>query len=357
MLREIDNISGNTQNIKITAPKSTESVQTAALKQTEKTNEDEFLEIKTAADTKEDGQKDKIDSLRMEFLEEQNEYFKEQEELISLQKECRDLKNEIAKYKKDKKNTKSLNSKLSSINQQIIITRRNIRACRDNMCNINIQMLNMINTISNSTASLNSISILEPVAQKTDSPEANIKYNGESIPKALAQKLDAKLGEGFSKKCESTAAKINCNVNDLLAMMYSESQISPNAKNSSGAVGLIQFMPSTLSANGYSSSSVANMSAVKQLDVVADIMVKSKLMSGYSKDDKIDAGSLYAICFLPAAAKSEVLCSKTGKLSWAYKANSALDLNSDGNISKSDLATRLNGKYTEMLKSFNIKNT
>ncbi len=235
-------------------------------------------------------------------------------------------------------------SRISGYESKIDSTQSKIDTCFQNMTDINNQILEV---------STEEAALAESSGGTTTYSCTGATYTGESIPEELASSLDAKLGEGFSEKCESVAASLNCNVNDLLAMMYSESGISTTATNSSsGAVGLIQFMPSTLSANGYSSSEVANMSAVEQLSVVEDIMLKLKATAGYSQSDELDTGSLYAICFLPAAAQNETVCSSGGTYSWAYSGNSGLDLDGDGAITKTDLANRLNSKYSELLSAY-----
>ncbi len=169
------------------------------------------------------------------------------------------------------------------------------------------------------------------------------------IDSNLANKLDSKLGSGFSTRLEEVAANINCDPNDLLAMMYSESGLNPQATNAgSNATGLIQFIPSTLSGLGYTTSQIKSMTPVQQLDVVEKFYQNNKSTFGFSANDKLDAGTLYALCFLPACSKNEVLCNNSGTYTWAYNANIGLDLNKDGSITKSDLAKRLDNKYKEL---------
>ena len=311
-------------------------------------SEDELVEFADTTDNKTKTHRE-IETLLEEYNTEMNEYFRCQLELIKLQREYEEVQREIAKCD-DKSKAASLQARASGLNQSIVTANENMQMCNEAMENINKALLNA--TVEASAPKENITTDSVYVNQNTETGMQNTQYSGKSIPQDVAAKLDKKLGNGFSQKCEQVAAKLNCNPGDLLAMMYSESGLNPKAQNAAGgAVGLIQFIPSTLSANGYSSGQVANMSAVQQLDVVADILMKSKTMSGFAQNEKLDAGSLYAICFLPAAAKSDVLCSSSGKLNWAYSANSALDLDKDGSISKNDLARRLNGKYTEMINN------
>lgn len=167
------------------------------------------------------------------------------------------------------------------------------------------------------------------------------------IDPTLAKNLDADLGAGFSAKVEEVAKNINCDPNDLLALMYSESGLNPKTTASStGAVGLIQFMPSTANDLGYTTSEIKNMTPVEQLDLVEKYFKKTDY---YMKGEKKSAADLYSICFLPGRADREVLTTK-GESYYSY--NSGLDLNKDGQITKSDLNNRLDKKYAEMEKEY-----
>ena len=337
MFQNIQNniIIRNTQ--KIVSDNSSTELETHETIKANNTNDDKLVEIKTSDETQ-----DTKSRIRNEYADEQNEYFKYQTELDTLKKDYEEIKKQIKEYNENKKKVTELQKVLSDINFEIKIAKENIKTSLTTLKNLNIQILNSAHI--DTTASLNSA-------------KNNTKhhYDNEPIPQKLASKLDKTLGEGFSNKCKKVAAQLNCNANDLIAMMYSESSLNPSKRSENGAVGLIQFMPSTLQEYGYSASKVGAMSAKKQLDVIADILMKSKLLGGYSKNDELDAGSLYAICFLPAVSSDNVLCSKNGKLKWAYKSNAALDLNSDGKITKEDLENRLNNKYNEMMDSFDIK--
>lgn len=182
-------------------------------------------------------------------------------------------------------------------------------------------------------------------AEETESEKSF--YNG-SLPSELVSALDGKLGAGFSAKLEQVAKNINCDPADLLGMMQSESGINPKAYNKNGgATGLIQFMPSTARSLGTSTQELMNMSAVEQLDYV------EKYFSNWTggSGQKLTGGDLYTLCFLPAYLDREVLCSSGDKY---YSANSGLDANHDGQITKSELGNRVQNKYQEVLKSFGL---
>lgn len=283
------------------------------------------------------------------------EYTLKMQELRSLKNEKLALIEEEARLKREKEQLRynlinakdedeksSITQKMNDLNSEIESIDNSIEEYNNEISSLNTEIIEGISGI-NSENNLTSSGVQSLSTGSTAT---------ETIDSSLASALDQKLGTGFAAKVEEVAKNLNCNPNDLLAMMYSESGINPNIRGFNGAAGLIQFMPSILPAYGYAAVQVASMSGVQQLDLVQQVLSKSKEMSGYSASDKIDAGTLYAICFLPASAKNDVLCSSTGNLSWAYNANSPLDIDGDGSITKSDMAARLSKKYKEMLQAF-----
>ena len=161
-----------------------------------------------------------------------------------------------------------------------------------------------------------------------------------------ASKADAKIkelgGQDFFNKVCAVANNIGCNANELMGVMNAESGVTTNAKNkNSSATGLIQFMKDTASDLGTTTSALKQMSAVQQLDYVEKFYKYTKKIGGFKSNDKIDAGTLYALTFMPAYAKREVLTADGQK---AYKYNKGIDLDKDGKITKSDLARRVRQK-------------
>ena len=57
---------------------------------------------------------------------------------------------------------------------------------------------------------------------------------------------------------------------------------------------------------------------------------------------RLSAGDLYALVFLPGRAKREVLTVKGEKY---YNQNKGVDMDHNGDISKTDLARRIRAKY------------
>ena len=186
-------------------------------------------------------------------------------------------------------------------------------------------------------------------AEETESEKSH--YSG-SLPDELVAELDAKLGSGFCAKLEEVAKNINCDPKDLIGMMQSESGINPSAyNNNGGATGLIQFMPSTARSLGTTTQELLNMSAIEQLDYVEQYFTNWTGGSG----QRLTGGDLYTLCFLPAFLDREVLCSSSdSSTSKYYSANSGLDANGDGSITKSELSNRVANKYQEVLAKYGL---
>ena len=240
--------------------------------------------------------------------------------------------------------SKSLQSRISKLESEIGSLNSELSTCKSNIQSIITKIQQAYSDAASGVSSTDGVNA---------SASSSSVYTGSGtgqIPSDLAQRLDEKLGEGFAAKVEDIASKLNCDPNNLLAMMYSESGIDPHCVAYNGAVGLCMFMPSVLAGKGYSSSQVASMSGVEQLDLVYEFLHESKTsFVGLSDSDVLDGGTLYAMNFLPAFAKNEVLCS-SGDI--YYNTNYPLDLDGDGNISKTDLAKRLQSKFDELYQWF-----
>jgi hypothetical protein len=150
-----------------------------------------------------------------------------------------------------------------------------------------------------------------------------------------------KLSPECDKKIDAISQRLNCDPNDLKAVIYAESGGDPKAVNKSGATGLIQFMPSTAKDLGTSTGAIAKMSTEEQLFYVEKYLQRAKIQQAkFAPDHKLTAGELYALVFMPAKAKQEVMCSAGSK---AYRQNRGLDRsnNHDGQITQGDLATKM----------------
>lgn len=199
------------------------------------------------------------------------------------------------------------------------------------------------------SAAKDTTTTLSSVAYNAAPAVDNTQYAGTGeLSSDVKNALDQKLGSGFANKLEEISQRLNCNPEDLVGLMYSESGLSASIQNSNGgATGLIQFMPNTAKAMGTTTNELKNMTPVQQLDYVEKCINMSKGVAGMSSNEKVDAGTLYGLVFLPAVADNDVLCDNSSKYSWAYRGNSGLDLDGNGNISKQDLSNRVRNKYKE----------
>lgn len=179
-------------------------------------------------------------------------------------------------------------------------------------------------------------------AEKNDDSDKSEKTTSEE---ENVNPAEVKSNMSFKEKVESVAKSLNCKSEDLLAVMNSESGLKANAINKSGqgAVGLLQFTtPAIKELNKHgikiTKEELLKMDAVKQMDYVEKYLKIAKSYS-FAKDAKLTAGDLYALTFLPGRASREVL-TKNGEN--FYSCNRPLDINNDGQITKSDLEARMN---------------
>jgi len=140
--------------------------------------------------------------------------------------------------------------------------------------------------------------------------------------------------QAFLDKVRVISKKLGANPDDLMAVMASESGLSPAAVNaSSQATGLIQFMPATASFLGTSVTALRKMSAVQQLDYVY------KFLSFY----KGRLGTLSRVTTAlvwPSALGKPDSYALFYRGSAAYAGNVGLDLNRDGKVTVGEVAQR-----------------
>lgn len=133
----------------------------------------------------------------------------------------------------------------------------------------------------------------------------------------------------FLDKVEEISRKLMIAPEWLMAVMYKESKLNHKAVNSTtGATGLIQFMPATAQSLGTSTTALKNMSNIEQLDYVYKYYRPyiSKLNS---------YPDLYLATFFPKAlGKSDDYVMQTSSLpaSTVARQNPEVDLNKDGQI-------------------------
>ena len=171
-------------------------------------------------------------------------------------------------------------------------------------------------------------------------PDIALKYKDVlARPDSVdAQKIDVSTIQDpdFKKKLEKVAGALGVNSHDLLAIMKQESGVNPAAQNkTSGATGLIQFMPDTARRLGTTTDDLVKMDGVQQLDYVYKYFKMTGVGNG-------TLGDLYMAVFMPkyiGYPDHHVLGASgvpgfSGKV---YAQNKGLDRNRDGAITIADV--------------------
>jgi hypothetical protein len=158
-----------------------------------------------------------------------------------------------------------------------------------------------------------------------------------------------KVSQTFKDRVLWIAQELHCSPNDLMACMAWESgeTFSASIKNAagSGAVGLIQFMPSTAKALGTTSAKLAKMTPEDQLNYVY------KYFEPY-KGRLHNLGDVYmAILWPKGVGKSDdyVLFDRR-KTPTTFRQNAGLDVNKNGSVTRGECLIKINGKLTKGLQ-------
>jgi hypothetical protein len=168
------------------------------------------------------------------------------------------------------------------------------------------------------------------------------------------------LGPGFYKKLLEVASNVGMKPEDILNVMALESGLDPSA--GTGAVGLVQFLPTYLKDYGYTGTGqdFKNESGETQL-IYVERLIKSLMKLTGGKPFK-SAVEYYVGNFIPAALKipgvqqqnpDTIICSRDPKEPHIpgvkinterlyYRSNAGLDFDKDGNITYGDLKNKLN---------------
>lgn len=121
-----------------------------------------------------------------------------------------------------------------------------------------------------------------------------------------------------------------------VALFETAGTLDPAIRNKySGAVGVIQFMPSTLKGMGYTTEQVAKMSMQDQLKL-ADKYFRSNgyLAKMIASKDPLDVYLAVLYPKLMGKPDSAIMAMKGGK---TYLQNSGLDIDKDGDIERGDI--------------------
>lgn len=132
----------------------------------------------------------------------------------------------------------------------------------------------------------------------------------------------------------------------LIACMAFESNLNPQAVNKySGAVGLIQFMPSICKAYGTTADEMLKRSFVEQIPYV------EKHFQPYYKRTK-SLSDMYMAIFMPSfigKPEEAVIFDKTTK-PISYNQNKGLDISKDGRITKLEASLMVLKRYERGLQ-------
>jgi hypothetical protein len=152
--------------------------------------------------------------------------------------------------------------------------------------------------------------------------------------------------DSFKKKVETISAKLGINPDWLMAVMWFEARVKHTAYNkTSGAVGLIQFMPATYLPWGLSAARLLTMSNLEQLDYVW------LYFKGYKGTIK-SVTDLYLITFFPLALgkpDSYVLETKKLRADIIARQNPIFDINKDHKITVGEIKQILREKIEKEL--------
>lgn len=168
----------------------------------------------------------------------------------------------------------------------------------------------------------------------------------------------AKVSPEFCNRVRQIADKLGTEPDFLMACMSFESgrTFDPSVKNmaGSGAVGLIQFMPSTAKELGTTTFELSVMSSVGQLDYVEKYMMrfKNRLMTlsdcymailwpaAVGKPE--DYVLFYNVDFPKPEDVTDQMWQRLLRSPKRYRQNKGLDIDKNGKITKAEAASKLN---------------
>lgn len=167
--------------------------------------------------------------------------------------------------------------------------------------------------------------------------------------------LDKYKGDkvAFSNKVRAISADLGIDPNWLMATMYKESKLNPQAQNTKFpvgggyATGLIQFIPDTARRLGTSTDALYRMDGIQQLDYV------KKYFQPYAGRMK-SYFDVYIAVFFPAAIglpDNAPIATKSISASTVARNNPAIDLNKDGSITVAEFKEYLTGGFTATIKN------
>ncbi|GAB4421035.1 MAG: hypothetical protein OHK0039_35380 [Bacteroidia bacterium] len=143
----------------------------------------------------------------------------------------------------------------------------------------------------------------------------------------------------FVRKVRDISSMLDVPPEWLMAVMYAESQFDPRVSNrkGSGAVGLIQFMPTTARDLDVSTERLQRMSAQQQLEYV--YLYLQQVRERYGEYSNL--ADLYLAILYPRARNQDYCYTLYARPSVAYMQNAGLDEDKDGRVTVSDIDRRM----------------
>ena len=208
-------------------------------------------------------------------------------------------------------------------------------------------------------------------------------------PECVCKKYDliwgAKVSCAFRKKVVEISKRINCDPNDLMAVMAAETAdtfwsyiiAGKNAKTNpkqseiteaiigQKGIGLVQWTPIAIqdmngrgaqfsagritASNHLTALKLAKMTSVEQLDYVEMYLKMQMLGKNSLRGAKLSLSQLYALVFVPKAATGTDNTMAYAKGTAEYKANASLDKDNNG-ITRGELIPRAMQHYSPGLQ-------
>jgi hypothetical protein len=143
----------------------------------------------------------------------------------------------------------------------------------------------------------------------------------------------------FENKVRQVAKKLDIPPEWLMSVMYSESRFNAKAENfkGSGAIGLIQFMPTTAKDMGTSVQYIKQLEHIDQLEYVYRYLQAVRVKYGEYRT----LTDLYLAILYPRAREGEMCYSLYENPTKAYKQNVGLDEDKDGKVTVNDIDKRM----------------
>ena len=196
------------------------------------------------------------------------------------------------------------------------------------------------------------VPIFQTAEQQTVLPEEDCLQNGYADNNNglyLMAKASPFLSDplAFERKVRRISRRLEMPPEWLMAVIHAESQFDGGTTSSigSGATGLIQWLPETAKNLNTTIAKIRNMNHLEQLDLIYDYL--SEHLEANEKERFESLTEVYVAVLFPQV--SSQMTDEAYKIyttpSIAYKMNAHLDMDTDGNLTVSDLDAYLQNSY------------